>query len=554
MIINLKDKDKEVTVEPLNVTENGTYTAPTGKAYSPVTVNVGEPFPPVIKRVTGNPIELTDAASAPLVKCVTEIQGSQDLHGYDKPWVGGAGKNKLDKDGYVYTDPKTNIAVNIGTLNVKSGVTYTISCVQDSALTEANRNTLMCNVNGGDIYENASSGYHKEAGLHTLTFTANSDQLATVRFWNHDCSPTITYSHFMVEIGSTATSYEPYSNICPITAYTEGEIEVRGEGNIWDEEWENGSYTNGQKTTDASKVRCKNPISCYPSTTYFFAAPSNANVQFLKENGTYISSAGVLGNTTFTTPSTARYIVFNMYNAYGNTYNSDISINSPATITGYKAYNGTTHTTTYPSAIYRGSEDVVNGKCRKIQVAKVFDGTETWVAEYDYNFYSPSGRGPGSNEASTIVCSHIVNQGIGGTSTDTAKMPSLFISPTGNVNVQRTDIEHTGAAMQAWCLAQYQNGTPFTVVYTINNPTDEDIAITNLPIRTLSGYNHIESSTGDMVVDYITDAYQNFVDTTESAIPNTRKGGSSKAMDIFMTLENPYSEPDKDSVEKEIKK
>lgn len=30
----------DITVEPLNVTENGTYTAPEGKAYSPVTVNV----------------------------------------------------------------------------------------------------------------------------------------------------------------------------------------------------------------------------------------------------------------------------------------------------------------------------------------------------------------------------------------------------------------------------------------------------------------------------------------------------------------------------------
>ena len=36
-----------VTVEELSVTENGTYTAPTGKAYSPVTVNVsGEPTLP----------------------------------------------------------------------------------------------------------------------------------------------------------------------------------------------------------------------------------------------------------------------------------------------------------------------------------------------------------------------------------------------------------------------------------------------------------------------------------------------------------------------------
>ena len=30
-----------VTVEPLAVTENGMYTAPSGKAYSPVTVDVG---------------------------------------------------------------------------------------------------------------------------------------------------------------------------------------------------------------------------------------------------------------------------------------------------------------------------------------------------------------------------------------------------------------------------------------------------------------------------------------------------------------------------------
>lgn len=41
----------------------------------------GSPFPPVIKRVTGNPIEFTDGADAPLVKCVTEIQGYQEGSG-----------------------------------------------------------------------------------------------------------------------------------------------------------------------------------------------------------------------------------------------------------------------------------------------------------------------------------------------------------------------------------------------------------------------------------------------------------------------------------------
>lgn len=37
-----------VTVEPLSVTENGEYTAPTGKAYNPVTVDVAAPTPSIL--------------------------------------------------------------------------------------------------------------------------------------------------------------------------------------------------------------------------------------------------------------------------------------------------------------------------------------------------------------------------------------------------------------------------------------------------------------------------------------------------------------------------
>lgn len=43
------------------------------------------PLPPVIKRVTGNPIEITDGANAPLVKCETEIQGYQEGTGTPSP-------------------------------------------------------------------------------------------------------------------------------------------------------------------------------------------------------------------------------------------------------------------------------------------------------------------------------------------------------------------------------------------------------------------------------------------------------------------------------------
>ena len=39
-LLGKKMTGSNVEIESLSVTENGTYTAPTGKAYSPVTVNV----------------------------------------------------------------------------------------------------------------------------------------------------------------------------------------------------------------------------------------------------------------------------------------------------------------------------------------------------------------------------------------------------------------------------------------------------------------------------------------------------------------------------------
>ena len=57
--------------------------------------------------------------------------------------------------------------------------------------------------------------------------------------------------------------------------------------------------------------------------------------------------------------------------------------------------------------------------------------------------------------------------------------------------------------------------TPSTgaqVAYTLDEPLEIPVAVSNLPIKSLSGYNHIESSTGEMEVEYITGTYQPLVD------------------------------------------
>ena len=56
----------DVSVEELNVTDNGTYTAPEGKAYSPVKVNVPKGITPSgTKNITANGnYDVTNFASA----------------------------------------------------------------------------------------------------------------------------------------------------------------------------------------------------------------------------------------------------------------------------------------------------------------------------------------------------------------------------------------------------------------------------------------------------------------------------------------------------------
>lgn len=61
--------------------------------------------------------------------------------------------------------------------------------------------------------------------------------------------------------------------------------------------------------------------------------------------------------------------------------------------------------------------------------------------------------------------------------------------------------------------------TPSTgaqVAYTLDEPLEIPVAVSNLPIRTLSGYTNIESSTGDMEVEYYTQDWQKIIDLIEN--------------------------------------
>lgn len=135
------------------------------------------------------------------------------------------------------------------------------------------------------------------------------------------------------------------------------ELEYCGE-NIWDEEWENGTFdTSTGANISNNQVRSKNPISVFPNTEYYFNTSLDIWVMFLDINMqpipltvpsgySLVGNSVRLGNTDnrqlFTTPNNSVYCKFYCQSGYGTTYKNDICINvSNDAVNGtYLPYSG----------------------------------------------------------------------------------------------------------------------------------------------------------------------------------------------------------------------
>ena len=179
------------------------------------------------------------ADNVPMRKLVASIDPVQDLHGYDHPWPAGGGKNLLfagavneTRNGITFTaigdgssfrvngTAQANTALIIATgakapEKLKSGVTYTISGGHWNGTDVAYIQLVYKGDTSGNTISLVSS-----AG--PTTYTAPED--ATLSGIYISFMAGNTFSNDLVqpqfEIGSTATAFAPYSNICPITGWT----------------------------------------------------------------------------------------------------------------------------------------------------------------------------------------------------------------------------------------------------------------------------------------------------------------------------------------------
>ena len=484
----------------------------------------------IINTASGAIASFSDGADGqPIRKLVAQIEPVQDLHGQDSPYPAGGGKNKCDGiayDGAISSNiprifnktPVTsphNISSGFGGVcffaKVESGNTYALSSDETG-----NAQTFYWAIYSSlDDALNIANAL--QSGATNVSFTAEHDGYVLFMRYNSTSGTSITWTYAQTEVGSTATTFAPYSNECPISGWTEAEIEQRGKNLCDDTLISNITYNasgvivQSPNYATTAKTRIKN------NTTYTYyhnlQTQSLHYVNFFDENGAFLTQASIRGNdntVTFTTPDNAYYV------AVTASRQQEINISEfiPAqlelgsTATAYEPYTGNQISVTFPDTIYGGEDEFISGKLKSTMGKIVFDGTQSilatnwqpkensvaWCYYYDLtNHVFPTilADVPTFLASSCPVVS--AGEAIIGYNPQLLEVSCYNTSGIG-VIFRTTDMTLTTAS----AINAYLAENPVTLVYELATPT----TFTHDPqqIDTLYGANNIWADTGDVTV------------------------------------------------------
>ena len=207
----------------------------------------------VVKEVpaSGLPAEIvtiTDGGeNLPMTSAEVSLSPIQDLNGYDSPWPAGGGKNLFDGSAVVFNADSTASALNGITLTKYSNGTFNINgtasaetrlkFTQPIAFKSGKQYAISIRGISGEGLRVILQGNPSSSGLQYTSEYPSSDWMATYSI-SGDC----TFNYFFVdvqngasvnftlsvqiEVGSSATSWVPYSNLCPISGHSGAELKI----------------------------------------------------------------------------------------------------------------------------------------------------------------------------------------------------------------------------------------------------------------------------------------------------------------------------------------
>lgn len=261
--------------------------------------------------ISGNPISISGLKSNQLaVNPIITFEPIQDLHGQDKPYPAGGGKNKWS---YGNVSGSNTILDKQAIDTITSG-SYVISIDSSSTRTtyvsfsfyDESNNTL------GSATIQSSQSYM------AFSLTGNATKVSVYT------PGTVSLVNIQIESGSQPTAYAPYENICPISGYDKIDVLSCGK-NIWD-----GTYDTtigvGQFLTESNTISpsggwvVTNYIRVNGNKSYTISGTTSSGnspaVCWYDENLNYISGSKYANATakTISLPNNAAFIRFSIYN------------------------------------------------------------------------------------------------------------------------------------------------------------------------------------------------------------------------------------------------
>ena len=469
--------------------------------------------------IVGNPVSFT-AKAAPLKQLKVAFSPVQDLHGYDNPWPAGGGKNKL---GYLETG--TYSIANVGSISYqKDNSAFTV----DSTLTgafgyrfgnkckvtlAAGTYYLSSNVAGQNVgdgvfaYNVATSDVLARAraeGGASFTLTEQTEVSLGVSLKNGTAAGTYT---FQIELGSSATSYAPYSNECPISGWSSLTVEQRGK-NLLNLSAFSGTniYTvnaDGSITVELSDGRAWATVPVIPlkaGTYYITVFGATANSQYRTSDDDYSSGKSIVGTTKTTITLSADggiKLKANISATYPVTIK--ILLTTDSSLTDFVPYNPSSRSISISlgSTVYSGVLDVVTGVGEITGVGYTIPPNRTNF--YNNWCYSDCVRVDyGVTKNFTIKeCNWLK---IGTYSQLTGSVPTICIENGGYVYIGWDGMKTVMGQTQE-AIRQYLTDHPLVITFDL--PTPVPIQLTPQEVNSLAGDNVLFSdANGDLTVTY----------------------------------------------------
>ena len=312
----------------------------------------------------------------PVEECEVRIENTQNLNGYDRPWLPGCNKNLLpfftngSSAGVTYTVSSTGVITATGKATGNSRIfQYLDLPAGDYVLSGAAEGST---VGVGDMYVTVMSSGTVVARDYTgiedsgrkFTLTQTENLYVACRFTNAATSSTATKIFKpQIERGTDTTSYSPNQNICPITGVSSVSITVCGK-NIYDQTaGTSGAYINsdGGITSHSSwsisdYIKINGNMSWRGAVTGFGTNPRSAYYDASKN---FISVVKLSGETgTIEPPDGAKYIRISVRVSDQPTFQVEYgNLSSPL----YYSYNGVVYTVSLGETLYDDVVDLSDG-------------------------------------------------------------------------------------------------------------------------------------------------------------------------------------------------